>query len=339
MFNMLNPAILLLLLLATLFLPSCRQPLEKDEAEKHIRAFDNEMLSLLRQLQRSGSFKVLKEILAVENLPLPFIGHQRPDTGALRRFDFEKHKGFYEYDSISAVFFRKADSDSIILKYHSSEWPGIPVRLVVSAYNEEAGSSSLMFPLKLKAGLFFGARQTVNISYVAKLEHQLPVEAQLRVSLENFNFSIDFLNQLRRDHGRVSIKSIVARDGEELMLWKTRSKVGISDDGTFFLRSLKTRVMMFPVKISVNVDNDAIDPYAIDFVGEFNKHSRISAFRKSDSRKIADIMLRPKEGSDKIDYAFHYSDGSYVFVEDLMFTAREILNIKKSSMFRTVPAR
>lgn len=326
----LNPLYFFLLLLAALYLlPSCRQPLEKAEAEKHIRALDNEMLSLLRQLQRSGSFKVMKEIMAVEDVPLPFFGHQSPEPGAIRRFDFEEHKGFYEYDSISAGFFRTAGSDSIILNYYSSERPGIPVRLIVSTYEEEAGSSSLMFPLKLEAGLFFGDRQTVNISQFAKLEHQLPVEAQLKINFENFSFDMDFLNRLRRDHGRVSITTHVYRDGHELMHWETRSKAGLTDEGSFYLRSLNMKFQMFPVKITVNVNNDAIDPYTIDFVEEFNKHSRISAIRKSDSRKIGDIMLRPREGSDKIDYAFHYSDGSYVFVEDLMLTAREILNIKK----------
>ena len=319
----------LVLLMSLSFWLSCRQPLDKAEAGKHLRAMDHEMLSLMNQIQGNGSFKVLKEILAIENVPTPFFAHKSPEPGAIRRFDFDKHKGFYEYDSVNQAFMRTAGSDSIIIIYHMAERPGIPARIIISAYDEEAGSSSLMFPLKLEAALYVGDRQTARISHIARLEHQLPVEARLQIELENYRMEMDFRNRLRRDYGKVRIAIVVERDQKELMRWVTRSKAGLTNEGSFFMRWLKVDFQMFPVKILAKVENDAIDPHTIDFVEEFNKHSRIRAVRKADGRQIGDIRLRTRENSDKINYAFHFSDGSYLFVEDMMLTAREILNIKK----------
>ncbi|MBE0663691.1 MAG: hypothetical protein IH597_14645 [Bacteroidales bacterium] len=331
-----KPDIFLLLIAAILvLLNSCRQPLSKDEAETHLRAFDNEIITLSKGLEHSRTFTILKEILAVENVPVPFYAHKSTlqastsSATGIQRFDFDQHKGQYVLDTITKLFIRSGTSDSIIIHYDWKVDKIMPVRLIITNYTEEASSSSLMFPTSFAAAMYVGEFLAVSIEHEARLEHQLPVEAHLRLKLENYLLLMDMNTRLRKDHGKLKMAVKVSKDSKELASWKVKSNINMTEQGTFFFRSINSQFAMFPVQIDADIDNDAIDGNTVDYIGEFNKHSRMVASRIRDGRKLGEIKLRTREASDKLDYVFYYSDGSYMYIEDLLFSAKHLLNIKK----------
>jgi hypothetical protein len=322
--------VLLFLIQAALFLTSaCKQPLPRQDAEKHLRAFDNELISLMNNFQRTRSFLALQEIIAIDSVPLPFFAHQSATPGGVQEFNFEQLKGVYNFDSISRKFYLSGVSDSIIIHYHATKTFNLPIRLIITGYSEEATSSSLMFPTHLNACMFIGDKRTIKIAHFAKLEQQLPVEARLSVEIENYKLTLDLSSRLRRAYANAKVECKVDRDIETLLHSTIKSKVGVSEEGGFSIRSLDMQMTVFPVFVKAVVDNDAINSNAIDFIEEFNRHSNIEVFRSRDRRKLGDIMLKTKESSDKLDYALLYEDESFVFLEDLLLTVEQFLNIKK----------
>jgi hypothetical protein len=330
---MLNPKRLLVLLFliqsAIFLLSACKQPLPKEDAEKHLRAFDNELISLMNSFQRTRSFLALKEIIAIDGVPLPFFAHKSAVPGGIRIFNFEQHKGVYDFDSISRQFYHSGVSDSIIIHYHTTQKPETPIRLIVSSYSEEATSSSMMFPTCLKACLYIGNKRTIDFAHYAKLEQQLPVEADMRIEIENYKVALDLSSRLRRAYANAKLECKISRDQDEIFHSSIKSKVGVTEEGGFYIRSLDMQMEVFPVYVKAVVDNDAINSNATDFIEEFNRHSTIEVFRSRDRRKLGDILLKTRELSDKLDYALIYEDDSSVFLEDLLLTVDNFLNIKK----------
>lgn len=320
---------LLLILFASFLLPACKQPFQKDEAEKYLRAFDNELISLIKNFQHTRAFIILREILAIENVPVPFFAHKSEIPGGIQQFNFEKLKGVYDFDSINKQFILSGASDSIIINFNRKQSDDKQIKLVIAEYAEEATSSNLMFPTNLKASMFAGSKKIVEIEQVARLEHQLPLEAQLRIDFENYHLEVDLASRLRRNHANATFKVAVSRNSEKILCWLIKSKVGFTKEGSIFIRSLQTQMSVFPVFIRADIDNDAIKSNAIDFIDEFNRYSSINVFCLKDKRKLGDVRLKARESSDKLDYAFFYNDNSSVFLEDLLFTIEKLMNIKK----------
>jgi hypothetical protein len=319
----------ILIQLLVLFSGACKQPLPKDEAEKHLRAFDNELISFMNGLQGTRSFLILEEIFAVKDLPLPFFAHHSLNPGKIQKFDFETHKGVYEFDSIGNTFKLSGNSDSIVILYRQSKTIAQPVKLIMTDYNEEASSSSLMFPTSINASLYIGDKRTVHISHIARVEHQLPLEGKFEIVFENFYLHADLSSRLRKDFANLTFNFTANRDTEQKIHWLLKSKVGMADDGVFLIRSLSSHISVFPLFVEIDVDNDAISSDAVDLMNEYNQHSNIEVFRLKDLRKVGRVELKTREASDKLNYALYYEDGSFVFIEDILLTFKQILNIKK----------
>lgn len=314
---------------AIFLLTACKQPLPKEDAEKHLRAFDNELISLMNSFQRTRSFVALQEVSSMDGVPLPFFAHQSVSPGSVSKFNFEQHKGIYNFDSINRQFYLSNPSDSIIIHYHASHNLKAPIRLIVSRYSEEATSSSMMFPTFLNACMYIGDKRTIDFSLNAKLEQQLPVEANLHIEIENYKVALDLSSRLRRAYTNAKLECKINRDQDELFHTTIKSKVGLTEEGGFLIQSLDVQMSVFPLYIKAVVDNDAINSNAIDFTDEFNRHSNIEVFRSRDRRKLGNIILKTRETSDKLDYALVYEDNDFVFLEDLLLTVDKFLNIKK----------
>ena len=177
--------------------------------------------------------------------------------------------------------------------------------------------------------MYIGDKRTIDFSLNAKLEQQLPVEADLHIEIENYKVALDLSSRLRRAYANTKLECKINRDQDEIFHSSIKSKVGVTEEGGFFIRSLDVQIEAFPVYVKADVDNDAINSNAIDFIEEFNRHSTIEVFRSRDRRKLGDILLKTRELSDKLDYALVYEDDSSVFLEDLLLTVDNFLNIKK----------
>ncbi len=320
---------LILIISGTFFHFSCKRQVPHDDAIKHLRAFDNEMLGILRNFQRTRSFKLLQEMLAVKDVPAPFFAHESEFAGGVPKFSMADKRGIYWYDSVQHRFMRQAPSDSIIINYSLHDNRNKLVQLIISGYSEEESSSSLMIPTLIQACLLIDGQRTAEITHFARVEHQLPVEARLRIEFESSRLEMDMTSRLRRTYADARIRIKAFYNSESKADGRVRSRFGFTDDGALLLRSLRVQASVFPVFVKARINNDAINPYATDFVEEFNRHSNIRVLRLRDKRTLGEILLKTREASDKLDYAFQHPQGEAVFLEDLMLTVKELMNIKK----------
>ncbi|MDP2424432.1 MAG: hypothetical protein U1C46_05395 [Bacteroidales bacterium] len=319
----------LLLITISIFFNYCKPALSKEEAEAHLRAFDYELIRLIEGIQHTRSYRVLQELTKVENAPIPFFAHRSETLGGISKFNFDVLCGVYDFDSINRGFTRSGYSDSIIINYTLQAESEKIFRFVIAEYAEDPSSSSLMIPTRFHALLFAGEKLSAEIDHSARLEHKLPVELHTRVGFENYHLEADLTTRLRKDYGDVKIKTKVLKDSKEMLHWVTKLRVGMVESGSFFVKSINMKLSMYPVFLCAEVDNDAINSNAIDFIEEFNRYSKINVYRMRDNRKLCTIRLKVREASDKLDYAIYYSDSSFVFVDKLMLTADKIMNIKK----------
>jgi len=56
---------------------SCNQPLQKEEAEKYLRAADNELTQMARYVNESLAFNGMLALITYDNSPLPSIFSNR----------------------------------------------------------------------------------------------------------------------------------------------------------------------------------------------------------------------------------------------------------------------
>ena len=308
---------------------SCRRPLPAADAFDHLRAMDNEFISLFNAIRQTKSFGILQEIQTVENIPLPFYAHTSENAGDVKTFNFERHRGSYFYDTLINRFVLTHQSDSIILHYPIRLNNSKLAKLVISDFGEEKGSGNIMIPTLFKGFLSVDGRKVAEIEHRATLQHHLPVAVDLYAKVESYEFRIILTSRLRRKLSNAVLNVRVDRDGENKINGIIQSKLGFDSNGVMRFHTLRASLSAFPVLLLARVNNDAIDPHTTDFRSEFNDHSRIEAFRLNDNRKLGEIRLKQRARSDKLDYAFYNADGSYVFLEDELFMVREIMNIKK----------
>lgn len=318
-----------LLIAGLLMLFSCKPQLDKEEAERHLRAFDNELISLIRSLQQTPSVGVLREMFQKEGLPFPGLSRQSGTAAEPTPFSFEAHKGIYTLDSLSDTFIRKKAADAVIMLYTKTAELNQEVSLIISRYREETGNSNLLLPVELEVSMYINDRLSLRIVHDAKLEQGFPVEGRTTVKLDNYRLEATLGTQLRRRHANAHIEINAWRGVKKALSWHTRSKVGINPPGALYLKKSKIDFEMFPVQIRAKVNHEAVKPETHDFIEAYNKNSRIAVFRTRDGRKLGDIHLKAHESSDKLDYAFYFGDGSFVYVEELLLSANEILNLKK----------
>ncbi len=319
-----------LLLITILFmLSACKPQLDKEEAERHLRAFDNELINLVQSIRKTPAIRVLNEMMAIEGLPLPGIIQQRGTPVEPMPFSFEAHKGIYNYDSLSGSFIRTQAADSIIIRYNKNDEANQKVLLIISRFREETGTSNLLIPVELHASMYINDRLSLKLVHDAQLEQGIPVEGHTSITVDRYTLEATLSTKLRRSYANAHIEIHAWRGSKKALTWHTRSKVGINPPGALYLKKTKIDFELFPLQIRAKVKHEAVKPDTRDFIEAYNKHSRIELFRTRDGRKLGDIRLQAHESSDKLDYAFYYKDGSFIYVEDLLLSANEILNLKK----------
>lgn len=318
-----------LLFAVLLLLFSCKPQLDKEEAERHLRAFDNELINLFRSISQTRSYIVLHEMRSKAGLPLPGLIQERGTPVEPFPFSFAAHKGVYRYDSLSGGFMRTQAADSIIICYTTKGEVNQEVKLIISSYREETGSSNLLLPVEVRASMYINDRLSLEILHDAKLEQGFPVEGHTSIKLENYSLEASLGTKLRRNYANAHIEIHAWRGSKKALSWHTRSKIGINPPGAIYLKKSKIDFELFPVRIRAKVNHEAVKPETHDFIEAYNKHSRITMFRTRDGRKLGDIHLKAHKSSDKLDYAIYFKDGSFMYVEDLLMSLNDILNLKK----------
>ncbi len=321
-------ALYLLLLPLVFHFSACKKHVPESEATIILKAFDNEFINFANQIQNKRTYKSLISLASAENVPLPFFASISDEPGGLSYFNLQDRKGVYQIDPVRNEAIQTGLSDSIIIHFRDSSIIDLPVKFIIAEYSEEPSSSKLMFPVRLNAAMYIGGKRVLSIDHTAIVEHTFPVELNLYMTLENYSLETQLSTRLRKRHANLSIKSIVLKDESVYVQWTTNAKLGYSEPGAFYFKRLNMNYSMFPVIFDIKVNNNAISRNAASYIDEFTKHSKMFAYTKKDKRKLGEINLKCREGSDKLDYAIFFNNGSYVYIDDLLLSAREILSVK-----------
>jgi hypothetical protein len=307
---------------------SCRKEVSRQEAESMLKAMDSEIIKMARQIQRTPTYEAMERLVHNTNIPIPYFAHHSVSEGGARVFSFDQAKGVYRIDS-EGVLNRISNSDSLIIRFYDSSFDKEEIEFVIAEYLEEPSSSSLMFPTQIKAWLEVSGMRVMNLEHQARLDHQLPVEARTRIQMESYQFDANLITKLHRRYGNLSLIMTVSKDGVIVSELLKKARLGLVEPGAFYFKRLHMAYSIFPVKIDIKVRNDRISRDASAYIEEFNRHSRMLIYRQHGKGKLGEINLRTREGSDKLDYAFYFNDGSYLYIDEMLLSAKSIMSVKK----------
>lgn len=307
---------------------SCTRQMERKEAEVHLKAFDNELIRLSDKLTSTLSYRILKEISAIENVPLPLIKHEQERPGAPDRFNFKDYVGIYKYDSINNIFYKHSHSDSIIIKYTYIDNKNSNVELVLSDYDEKKTSSSYVIPTTLYFKMTIDGKSIMGIEHIAEVEHGMPTFMDFRAFFDDYKITTKMTTKLRKTKGYLDQDITIGHKTDNIFEANVNAVLGFQDSVSYYVKSITKQVEMYPISINAIVNNEDINLKTNNYVEEFNKNSNITIFSTTNNKKVGEVKLKTKPGSDKLDYVVYFKDGSFVFIDEMLFSAERILNFK-----------
>ncbi len=298
------------------------------EAEVYLKAFDNEIIRLADKLSHTQSYKALKKISEIDSAPVPILKHEAANSGLPDEFLFNNLRGIYTHDTINNKFIKQSQSDSIIIYYKYNDKQDIDVSLIIADYREEITSSSFMFPTIIEAKMLINGNKRMEISHSGSVEYGMPVDMDFAAYFDEYKIGSIIKTKLSQKSAVVRKNTFIEKNSEPIFSWNLQSILSFDESVSFYIKTLSMQCKMYPIYISARVNNDNISPNTNNYPEEFNKNSKITVYSSTDNRKIGEVRLKTKEGSDKLDYALYYNDGSFVYIDELLLSADRILNIK-----------
>ena len=336
MIQSLTPKIFIIIIISALLTSSCINEMEKDKAMSHLKAFDNELVRLIRDIQRTEAFSSFSMISSINKAPLPFVKDEdRIIPGVAYSYDFDYLKGIYELDTLNMVFEKTGNSDSVIVYFKNPSLNNASVKLIIADYEEKPTSSAFFMPSEIDMKMFIDNIEVMSIKHHADVQYGYPFELSFYGYFNGYIITSELNTSLRRKTALANWNLSVFNNEERIANWKLNAVLNHEavvyfeeDYAVYNIKKLSMLYEMYPIKIDVEVNNEAIPVFTNDYVSEFNKHSNIRVFSFNTGKKIGDVKLLTKERSDKLDYVIYFKDGSYLYIEDLLLSARRILNIK-----------
>jgi hypothetical protein len=274
------------------------------------------------------SYLALKKIKSISNAPVPIIRHESEFEGAPPTFDFVSQKGIYYHDTILNIFIKEQESDSIIIFYNDAVNANAIVQLIIAEYTEDETSSSFLFPTRINSVMYIGKREAMKIDHKAKVEHGMPVDIYFNASFDDYTIITKLNTKLRKKTGKLNTSFEIFRNDDKLLSWIVNADLAFAESTSYYINKIFMKFELYPIVIDVKVNNKLISKNSSDYVSEFNKHSKIRIFSGNNGQKIGDLRLKAKDGSDKLDFVVYYKDGSYAYIDELLLSAKRIMNIK-----------
>ncbi len=307
---------------------ACKQQMEKDEAESHLRAFDHEIVRMTSDIMQTSSYATLEYLSEIPNAPIPYMFGGEGTEEGFSSYCFENAKGIYSIDTINNIFLKTGASDSVIINFHHPELNNAKAKFILAKFKEEPSNSAFLFPTEIDMVMDVANKTVMSITHKATIEYGIPTELDFNGLFDNYNIMSTINTRLRRNSGRLQFQTRVLRSGEEIFDWKLLARLGFEEGVTYRLNRVKSEVGMFPVHLRVLVNNNKIPLKTNDYVTAFNENSTITIRSTTKNQIVGQVELRTRENSDKLDYIVRFKDDSYLFIEDLLISARNILNIK-----------
>lgn len=318
-------------LIIIFFIPvtACKKKASESEAKTLLKAFDYEIIKLTGRIQDSQSYSAINKLISVQNLPLPYFAHYGFEQGDIKQFVFSESRGIYHIDTCNMKAVLTGKSDSIIIHFQDSLVSESPIKFIISEYSEEPTISNLMFPVRINASMYIGKKRVLQIDHTGRVDYGLPAQANLSLVFDNFIMETVMITRMRKKYGKLNLKTTISENMSVIARLDTRARLGLTGPGALYFKQLKMNYSMYPVILDIKVNNDAISRDASNYISEFTKYSRMFAYSKKNNRKLGEINLKNREESDKLDYAISFSNGSHMFLDDLLLSVRHLMSVKK----------
>lgn len=313
--------IILLLLCVHL---SCKQKLSAEQGEKHLRAFDNELISFSKQISGSETYKVFEKLFSIQNLPIPLRYHEQ-EKGT--PYPFNELKGIYRYDSLTNKCIKSTASDSIIIyvPLRSSKIP--EAKFIVAHYTEEPSIWGIMFPTQIDMKLELDGRAVASIISSGKLKYQVPTASNTTIQFDQFSFNMDLRSKLSRKKSKMFVNAQLNNAQRNLLSCNSEMEVAQTDIAGTLFHNTQLELKVFPLCIYINSQYEAIDPATHNFIASFNKNVNIK-IETNEQAQLGKILLKEIPTSNRLNFAVEYSDGTSVLLEDFLFFARWVMHVK-----------
>jgi len=304
-----------------LYAMSCQKSLSPEEAKKHLQAFDNEVIQMANGLSQTRGWKSFQEIRSIKGFP-DFSLFSNDSLA------FEKLKGYYEPDSLGVKYIKTAQADSILLSVPMKDFPGERITFFLKSFSQENTRLGFYFPVLIEGGLIAGNQQLMSINHKGNTRHEFPESGELSIALDNYLLRAGFTTSFRKSSARLKYNLALHKNERPLAAISGTAKTGFSEHNTFELYELKDNTSIFPIILKTHALPKNIPAFTTEFSKEFSKNISMQAFTSTGNKKVGEIQLREKPGSDRLEFVFVYNDGSSEYLEEILLSLKKILNIK-----------
>ena len=320
--------LLIWIFVSILAFTSCSRALPKEEAEKHLKAFDNELIILSKQVSETMAYQAVHELFVIKNLPLPFqyTSSDKKESGAYV-YDFETRKGIYQYNDTTHLVMRTGESDSLIILFPFESKMDHWARFILMDYKEEVSAFGIMFPTKLAVKIEIQDHSILELNSSTLMDHGFPVQSNTRIVFNKFRIGNQFETKLSRRKGVIHQKLVFDSGDKTVLDLSSRIVATLSEQKQLTFKKVEISGDIFPIHFTAKVNQGNIPPDALNFVEEFNANSNIEVFQQK-GRKIGHVFLQEIPSVNRLNFTLRYSDGTTVQLQKLLFGFDEIMNMK-----------
>jgi hypothetical protein len=312
-----------------LFFVACKQELSKKDAEKQLRAFDNEVIITAKNISETVAFEAFKKMVALNDLPLPF--QYKPESalqGKPCQFNFEELKGTYIYNKQKNLTTIKEGNNSIIVLFPFESKNDSLAKFILSDYSEQLTAWNIYLPTKLHAQLQINDQTVATLNIEGKIEHEIPIDYKATAAFSNFNIQSTLHTKLSRKKATVTINSSINKNEKQLLRNELRIETTMNKQKQVVFNTIDAKLAIFPIDVKLQIDRDKIQANTTKFINQFNNNSSIDIYGNQGKSYLGKVELLDRPNNDRLNFAVIYTDNTTEYLDDFLLTISEILNIK-----------
>jgi len=321
-----NCIILLGFFVIVLITGGCSKKPSKTEAEKQLKAFDNELIIIYDQISKSEGYRILNQLLTIDDLPIPLLNLVQSNASTPTLFRFEEHTGFYTVENKKAKW--KSPSDSIIIEFPFRFRSDSVAYFELSNYTEELTQWGSLMPTSLDLKLKAAGMILFEMNLKGEVNHDIPTKMDLVVKIDNYLMKTKLKSLLNKRKARFYIDLGIRKAGEDIVSLDAYMRHDVTNPDQSVLEKTKIKWRTFPLDIRILVDNKSFDPATNDFMEKFNQHTIIQVKSQLNGASLGKVELKKRQGLGKLNYAMTYNDGTTVFIEELLLTYKYLMNAR-----------
>ncbi len=305
----------------------CKNKLSPSDSEKHLKAFDSEIIMLSKQFSETCAFDAFQFLLAQNNVPIPFRYNSNQTADHALEYNFEQSKGKYEIDLATNTAFKTGESDSVIILIPRTCKNHEQITLIICDYAEEYSIWDMMIPTKAYLSMMAGNTEIMRMELNVEMKYQVPVLANLHINSEGIYLKYDMKTRLSKRTTRSKMNVVAGKNTDEIIVASSNVRMKQEANGSLLFDHVNFKFKAFPVKMQGKIDYNKIDSNTRFFNSQFNKHSEIT-IKSFKNKKIGKVLLTDRSDVDRLSFDIIYNDNSTKNMDELLLTLKTLLNVK-----------